>query len=95
MAFKTGLSVLPTLILLSVPLAQSQDASFEGLGDLAGGSFFSSGWGVSGDGSVTVGQSMSEDGAEAFRWENGVMEGLGRPPGLRICEYRLRGVPTR
>ena len=78
---KIELSVLPALILLSVPVAQSQQASFEGLGDLAGGSFFSSGWGVSGDGSVVVGQSSSEGGAEAFRWEGSAMEGLGDLPG--------------
>ena len=85
MACKTELLVLPALILLSVPVAQSQQASFEGLGDLSGGSFFSSAWGVSGDGTVVVGQSVSEDGAEAFRWEGGVMEGLGSLPDSGIA----------
>jgi probable HAF family extracellular repeat protein len=56
-----------------------------GLGDLPGGDFSSRAHGVSADGRVVVGEGLSEAGIEAFRWEDGVMIGLGRlpcPPGL-------------
>src|SRR4030042_5948226 len=43
-------------------------ASFEGLGDLPGGSFSSYAQGVSGDGSVVVGSSTAASGEQAFRW---------------------------
>ena len=43
-------------------------ASFQGLGDLPGGSFYSTAYGVSADGSVVVGLSGSASGPEAFRW---------------------------
>lgn len=48
-----------------------------GLGDLPGGFFYSDAYGVSSDGSVVVGWSSSASGMEAFRWENGIMVGLG------------------
>ena len=41
-----------------------------GLGDLAGGSFFSIANGVSADGSVVVGQGLSASGNEAFIWDD-------------------------
>lgn len=51
------------------------------LGDLPGGlGFASQAFDVSADGSVVVGRGVSEDGGEAFRWEDGVMEGLGDFP---------------
>jgi probable HAF family extracellular repeat protein len=49
----------------------------DGLGDLPGGDFYSTGRGISADGSVLVGNSNSTNGYEAFRWEGGVMVGLG------------------
>ena len=53
-----------------------------GLGDLSGGSFFSSSFGASSDGSVVVGESTSGSGPEAFRWTSGGgMVGLGNLPG--------------
>jgi probable HAF family extracellular repeat protein len=52
-----------------------------GLGDLEGGLFFSEAFGVSSDGSVVVGYSISESGDEAFRWTAGGMRGLGDLPG--------------
>ena len=52
-----------------------------GLGDLAGGSFYSVAFDVSADGSVIVGMGYSASGWEAFRWENGAMTGLGDLPG--------------
>jgi probable HAF family extracellular repeat protein len=49
-----------------------------GLGDLSGGSFYSLANGVSGDGSVVVGQCWSASGIEAFRWtESEGMVGMG------------------
>jgi probable HAF family extracellular repeat protein len=61
----------------------SAEATFIGLGDLPGGGrFFSNALDVSADGSVVVGVSVgAEAGGEAFRWENGVMTGLGDLPG--------------
>ena len=54
----------------------------EGLGELAGGRFFSAASGVSRDGSVIVGQSYSDSGKEAFRWTAADgMTGLGDLPG--------------
>lgn len=55
-------------------------ATFEGLGDLPGGSFSSTATGVSADGSVVVGHGVSEIGIEAFRWRNSEMLGLGHLP---------------
>jgi probable HAF family extracellular repeat protein len=57
-------------------------ATFLGLGDLPGGSFFSQATGVSADGSVVVGNAISASGSEAFRWTApGEMVGLGDLPG--------------
>ena len=55
--------------------------SFEGLGDLAGGSFLSRARAVSHDGGIVVGESVSANGNEAFRWEVGSLEGIGDVPG--------------
>ncbi|MBW8038861.1 MAG: hypothetical protein FVQ85_02545 [Planctomycetes bacterium] len=52
------------------------------LGDLPGGSVFSTAFAVSGDGTVVVGDSRSWKGDEAFRWEeSGGMAALGDLPG--------------
>ncbi len=60
----------------------AQAASFQGLGDLLGGGFISVASGVSGDGSVVVGYSISGTGLEAFRWTQATgMVGLGNLPG--------------
>ncbi|MCH7603849.1 MAG: HAF repeat/PEP-CTERM domain-containing protein, partial [Planctomycetes bacterium] len=57
-------------------------ASFQGLGDLPGGSFESLAFAVSADGSVVVGDSISASGFEAFRWTSGGgMISLGDLPG--------------
>jgi len=59
-------------------ISQAKTASFQGVGDLPGGRFWSTATAISADGSVVVGYSKSVlDGDEAFRWENGVMTGLG------------------
>ncbi len=56
----------------------SAQFSFTGLGDLAGGDFYSVATGVSVDGSVVVGYSDSGSSYEAFRWTSGGgMVGLG------------------
>ncbi len=60
---------------------QAQAAQFTGLGDLPGGIFFSLAFGVSGDGSIVVGGSISDSGMEAFRWTDDTgMVGLGQLP---------------
>ncbi|MCL4778396.1 MAG: hypothetical protein KJ054_12915 [Gammaproteobacteria bacterium] len=63
-------------------LGNAHAASFTPLGDLAGGTFRSIGWGLSADGRVVVGSSNSASGTEAFRWTaGGGMAGLGDLPG--------------
>jgi probable HAF family extracellular repeat protein len=56
-------------------------ASFRGLGDLPGGSFYSYAHDVSADGSVVVGYGISASGLEAVRWENGIITSMGDLPG--------------
>jgi len=63
-----------------LPSTFATTASFQGLGDLYGGIFRSDAKGVSADGSVVVGWSDSVSGYQAFRWEAGVMTGLGYLP---------------
>lgn len=66
------------LLVCSAFLAKSYAASFQGLGDLSGGSFFSYALGVSDGGRVVVGVGTSAAGEEAFRWSpDGGMLGLG------------------
>ncbi len=65
---------------LTAPLAAQADLN--GLGDLPGGVFSSTAWGVNDDGTVVVGYSASENGWEAFRWTQAEgMVGLGDLPG--------------
>ncbi|MDP2808941.1 MAG: autotransporter domain-containing protein [Rhodocyclaceae bacterium] len=65
---------------LSTGTAQAQSA-FTPMGDLAGGGFSSTAYGVSGDGSVVVGSSDIGNAWEAFRWtQAGGMVGLGDLP---------------
>lgn len=61
--------------------ATAVGATFQGLGDLPGGSFASVAFAVSPDGSSVVGESGSSFGTEAFLWESGMMTGLGDLPG--------------
>jgi probable HAF family extracellular repeat protein len=51
--------------------------SFQGLGDLPGGTFQSAAPAVSDDGTVVVGEGRSALGREAYRWQGGVMTPLG------------------
>ena len=63
----------------AAPARARGEASFTGLGELAGGSFFSQALAVSADGSTVVGQSDPGGGDhEAFRWtRSGGMQALG------------------
>ena len=61
--------------------ATAVGATFQGLGDLPGGSFASVAFAVSPDGSIVVGESGSSFGTEAFLLESGMMTGLGDLPG--------------
>ncbi len=68
--------------LCASPSRSEAQATFQGLGDLPGGTVESMARGVSADGSVVVGFSYSELGMEAFRWtQEGGMVGLGDFPG--------------
>ncbi|PHQ88682.1 MAG: HAF repeat/PEP-CTERM domain-containing protein, partial [Sulfurimonas sp.] len=68
---------LGTYLLLSLSSLHAE-SELVGLGDLAGGSFFSRAFSVSSDGSVVVGESTSASGLEAFRWtQTGGIVGLG------------------
>ncbi|MFQ5411097.1 MAG: PEP-CTERM sorting domain-containing protein [Phycisphaerae bacterium] len=68
---------LLAVIAMPIPAGAGETLFFQGLGDLPGGNFESFGFDLSADGSLVVGRSHSEFGTEAFRWENGVMTGLG------------------
>ena len=59
-----------------------------GLGDLPGGQFSSSAWGVSAGGSVVVGVGHSASGQEGFRWTQATgMVGLGDLPGGNFSSF--------
>jgi probable HAF family extracellular repeat protein len=74
--------LLVALAVINFGCLSTADAqSFRGVGDLPGDGYSSGAYGVSADGSVVVGYSLSEWGGEAFRWENDVMSGLGDLPG--------------
>jgi len=63
---------------LNVSSVLASTYTFQGLGDLTGGSFLSYARAVSADGSVVVGGSSSDSGTEAYRWTaGGGMVGLG------------------
>jgi probable HAF family extracellular repeat protein len=78
-----GFFLLGLVLVTHAPSAHAEAvATFQGLGDLAGGSFSSLAQGVSADGSVVVGIGRSAPGSEAFRWTSGTgMVGLGDLPG--------------
>lgn len=66
---KTLLLTATAIIALSTGTAYAE--SIDALGDLAGGSITSVGAGISNDGTVIVGSSISNNGMEAFRWTSG------------------------
>ena len=77
------LKVSVVVILYAGPPVALGEPLFMGFGDLPGGSIrsvpYASGC-TSADGSVIVGYSDSDAGTGAFRWEAGVMSGLGDLP---------------
>jgi len=80
------------VFLLSSTSSLATIASFQGLGDLAGGSVHSSALGVSADGSVVVGWSDSTLGGRAFRWTQASgMQQLGDLPSGDYA-YEAHGV---
>lgn len=55
--------------------AEGRTPGFRGLGDLPGGDYFSRALGISGDGTVVVGKSITDFGVGSFRWtlEEGIV----------------------
>ena len=84
-----------TTLLSFANISRGAICSYQGLGDLPGGDFYSKAYGLSAYGSVVVGESHSASGEpfEGFRWENGVMTGLGDLPGsfFRSLAYGISG----
>lgn len=76
------LAIAASLVSLTTSQSWADTPSFQGVGDLPGGSYSSSPYGISPDGSVVVGSSTSSNGTEAFRWQNGTMSPLGDLFGL-------------
>lgn len=83
MKVETRKSTRSSVVLLPAFLAAMAEqpalaVSFAGLGDLPGGAFSSDAAGISADGKVVVGSSMSESGQTAFMWTaSSGMVGLG------------------
>ena len=63
-----------------------------GLGDLAGGLFYSHAFEISGDGDVIVGLSRTEAGDFPFRWEDGVMTNLSEDFDGEIPDGNARSI---
>ncbi len=78
-------AVVFTACLITSARSAAATASFQGLGDLAGGVFRSNASAVSGNGLVVVGSAESSTGTEAFYWSiaDGMI-GLGDLPGGSI-----------
>ncbi len=76
-------AILSAIVALTFPGPTSANSfSFQGVGDLPGGTVSSVAFGVSADGSTVVGWSISANGQEAYRWtRGGGMVGLGDLPG--------------
>lgn len=80
------ISLALALLLAAPPLVVSQ-VTLEGLGDLPGAGFDSRARGVSGDGSVVVGQghsTLSGSHSEGALWEGGIIYQLGDLPGAEF-----------
>jgi probable HAF family extracellular repeat protein len=89
------------------PAAIAQIATFQGIGDLPGGSFQSYATRVSADGSTVLGESISGLGTQAVRWRGGVLTALMGPapsstyastPDGNICvgfANQGSGIPTK
>ncbi len=72
----TGNLVVVVIVLVSIP-AFGQPLSFQGVGDLPGGSSSSQAYAISSNGAYVVGASSSASGTEAFIWHGGTMSALG------------------
>jgi len=74
---------------------KGKTVSFQGLGDLTGGSFYSLANGVSADGTVVVGKSKSAEGTEAFLWSvsEPFLQGLGDFPGEHFGSVAMNVSP--
>jgi hypothetical protein len=59
----------------------TQAGGMVGLGDLPGGAFSSNAAAASFSGNIIVGSATSDDGTQAVRWVNGVIQPLGDLPG--------------
>ncbi len=76
-----SLLIFPVFLIIFSSVKVNAAASFDPLGDLPGGSFFSYPYAISQDGTTIVGRSISANGTEAFRYRDGEMQGLGDLPG--------------
>jgi probable HAF family extracellular repeat protein len=71
---KTLMSFIAVLLILFC-IPEIHAATFQGIGDLPGGTFDSRAYAVSADGLVVIGSSRFDDGQDwttAFRWRDGV-----------------------
>lgn len=71
--------------LLAAPKSAEAAPFFIGLGDLAGGPFYSVAFGVSADGAVVVGQGQSASGFEAFVWD--AVNGMRNLEGVLTTDF--------
>jgi probable HAF family extracellular repeat protein len=79
---RSGCVFLGSVVLTGCLALSASAASFQGLGDLPGGTFFSIARAVSANSNVVVGYSTSASGTETFRWTvSQGMIGLGDLPG--------------
>jgi uncharacterized membrane protein len=70
-------SILPPFTRAGTEAFRWSDGVMEGLGDLPGGAFDSTAWGVTADGQVVVGTATAEEGRRAFWWDGIAFRGCG------------------
>ncbi|OFW89143.1 MAG: hypothetical protein A3B66_08335 [Alphaproteobacteria bacterium RIFCSPHIGHO2_02_FULL_46_13] len=68
---KTKIILIAATTVISLLAAAANAASIDSIGDLPGGAISSAGAGISNDGTVIVGSSISNNGVQAFRWTLG------------------------
>ena len=74
-----------SLLLPELAVGEAPGPSFRGVGDAPGGGSWSKAYAVSPDGRFVVGATeVDTDKNEAFRWENGALETLGRVAELQV-----------
>ncbi len=80
--FLRSIGLAAAALFASAAMLHANPYTFQGLGDLPGGAFYSSAYGISADGSTVVGSGSSTAGSQAFRWTpSGGMVSLGDLPG--------------